>query len=86
MFQQTQLDLILLSNTFKKELAELTQKGYRIGGKPEQTFLFKLDGTPSLYSPAPTSPFYFFIRDSDIMSFENVNENLFPVDKSDYAI
>lgn len=86
MFQQSPDELILLSATFKKELDDLKRKGYFIGGKPEQTFLFKLDGGPSFYTPAPTSPFYFFIKESDIMSFEDVNLKNNPIDNSEPGI
>lgn len=86
MFQQTPKELIALSATFKDELEDYKNKGYRIGGQPNQTFLFKLDGSPSLYTPAPTSPFYFFIKETDIMSFEDVNLKTNPVDKTDYVI
>lgn len=84
MFQQTPNELVSLSATFKEELQDYKNKGYHIGGKPNQTFLFKLDGGPSLYSPAPTSPFYFFIKEADIMSFEDVNFKINHVDNTDY--
>lgn len=87
MFHQTPNELILLSHTFQKELDDLKNKGYRIGGKPdEQTFLFKLDGSPSLYDNSPTSPFFFFIKDFDIMSLENVKDEKSTIDKLDYSI
>lgn len=85
MFHQTPKDLIQLSNTFKKELDDLNNKGYRIGGKPEQTFLFKLDGSPTLYG-TPLSPNFFFIKESDIMIFDNVKNKKSPVDNPEFDI
>lgn len=80
MFHQTPKDLLQLSNTFKKELDDLNNRGYRLGGKPEQTFLFKLDGSPTIYSN-PISPHFFFIKEADIMMFEDVNIKNNPIDK-----
>ncbi len=74
MFQQTPKDLIHLSITFKKELDNLKNKGYYISGNPSQTFLFKFDGSPTIYGNPP-SPTYFFIKESDIMMFEDVKKN-----------
>lgn len=85
MFQQSPKDLIDLSKTFKKELDDLYKRGYHIGGSPNQTFLFKLDGSPSMYS-SPPSPNFFFIKESDIMMFEEVKNKNMPVDNPEFDI
>lgn len=85
MFQQSPKDLIDLSKTFKKELDDLYKKGYQIGGSSNQTFLFKLDGSPTMYS-SPPIPNFFFIKESDIMMIENSNNKNNPVDNSDFSI
>jgi hypothetical protein len=85
MFHQSPKDLKDLSISFKKELDELYRKGYHIGGTPNQTFLFKLDGSPSMYS-SPPSPHFFFIKEADIMMFEDVKNKILSVDNPEFDI